>query len=511
MEAKPLPTVPVKVSAVRRGIVLSGASVLLLPVVSLAGAIPVGDIVAVRVWPAAEYTRVTLEHNSGLKFSQFLVSDPDRLVLDIEGVDLNAALRDLVGKVIPNDPYIAAVRVAQNKPRVVRLVFDLKAAVNPQVFELAPVADYQHRLVLDLYPVTPLPDPIANLLDERLAPGTAGGNGTSGRRAQDLLNGSSSSPADMNAQTAGSSAQKPGSGSASTAGNANTTARGSANTPSSGSSPGGAGNSTANPAGSGNTATAPSNGDGSVGNGSTANANPGGGGKRPLVVVLDPGHGGEDPGAIGASGTQEKRVVLDIARRLKARIDSIPGMRAVLTRDGDYFVPLNQRVEKARRARGDLFVSIHADAFIRPEARGSSVFALSERGASSVAARWLADNQNAADLIGGVNVKTQDAQLARVLFDLSTTAQITDSLKVGKSVLQELGQMSHLHKAQVEQAGFAVLKAPDIPSILIETAFISNPEEERRLSDEHYQEQLARAIVTGIQRYFQRAGAGLRL
>jgi N-acetylmuramoyl-L-alanine amidase len=485
MEANPPSTVGLKVSAVRRGIVLSAATVLCLPVVSLAGQIPVGDIVAVRVWPAAEYTRVTLEHNSGLKFSQFLVTGPDRLVVDIEGVDLNAALRDLVGKVIPNDPYISAVRVAQNKPRVVRLVFDLKVPVNPQMFELAPVADYQHRLVLDLYPLAPLPDPIASLLDERMtSPGPGQGLTDGTRRTGDLLNGR---PGSQGGARAGSNSGSNGNaGTAGNAGSANSSANASANASSNGATTG--------------------KDDASLSPGSSS-----GGSKRPVVIALDPGHGGEDPGAIGAAGTQEKRVVLDIARRLKARIDAIPGMRAVLTRDGDYFVPLNQRVEKARRARADLMVSIHADAFIKPEARGSSVFALSERGASSVAARWLADNQNAADLIGGVNVRTQDAQLARVLFDLSTTAQISDSLKVGKAVLQELGGIAHLHKAHVEQAGFAVLKAPDIPSILIETAFISNPEEERRLADEAYQEQLAKAIVTGIHRYFQKAGAGLRL
>ncbi len=479
MEAQSPDSARLKISAVRRGILLSAATLLCLPVVSLAGNQPVGDIVAVRVWPAAEYTRVTLEHNSGLKFSQFLVTGPDRLVVDIEGVDLNAALRELVGKVIPNDPYIAAVRVAQNKPRVVRLVFDLKVAVNPQMFELGPVADYQHRLVLDLFPVTPLPDPIAGLLDERMVvPGPGQSSGTdSGRRANELLNGKTESKAEGRADP------RMGNDGAGRAGSPSANA-------SSGKTPG------STPADDLNL---------------QGNASPSGAGRRPVVIALDPGHGGEDPGAIGAGGTQEKRVVLDIARRLKSRIDAIPGMRAVLTRDGDYFVPLNQRVEKARRARADLMVSIHADAFIKPEARGSSVFALSERGASSVAARWLADNQNAADLIGGVNVRTQDAQLARVLFDLSTTAQISDSLKVGKAVLQELGSIAHLHKAQVEQAGFAVLKAPDIPSILIETAFISNPEEERRLADEAYQEQLAKAIVTGIQRYFQKAGAGLRL
>jgi N-acetylmuramoyl-L-alanine amidase len=177
-------------------------------------------------------------------------------------------------------------------------------------------------------------------------------------------------------------------------------------------------------------------------------------------------------------------------------------MRAVLTRDTDFFVPLRTRVQKARRIRSDLFVSIHADAFVRPDANGSSVFALSETGASSSAARYLAQKENEADLIGGVNLNVKDSALARTLLDLSQTAAINDSLKLGREVLRELGGINRLHKASVEQAGFAVLKAPDIPSILIETAFISNPKEEKRLNDEAYQNKMAEAIMAGIRRYF---------
>ncbi|MEK7694873.1 MAG: N-acetylmuramoyl-L-alanine amidase, partial [Pseudomonadota bacterium] len=226
--------------------------------------------------------------------------------------------------------------------------------------------------------------------------------------------------------------------------------------------------------------------------------------RRLLTVAIDPGHGGEDPGAIGAAGSREKDVVLQIATRLRAKIDAQPNMRAMMTRDSDFFVPLNVRVQKARRVQADLFVSIHADAFLSPEARGASVFALSERGASSSAARWLANKENNADLIGGANMGNKDAQVARVLLDLSTTAQINDSMQVGRSVLQEIGGINKLHKGSVEQAGFAVLKAPDIPSILIETAFISNPEEERKLNDDSHQEQLANAILRGIKAYFAR-------
>jgi len=224
--------------------------------------------------------------------------------------------------------------------------------------------------------------------------------------------------------------------------------------------------------------------------------------QRLTLIAVDAGHGGEAPGAKGRRGTHEKDVTLAIARRLKTMIDQEPNMRAVLTRDGDYFIALHMRVQKARRINADLFVSVHADAFIKPDARGSSVFALSENGATSAAARWLAKKENEADLIGGVNLDVSDPYLKQTLLDLSQTATINDGLKLAKSVLSELGEINTLHKGSVEQAGFAVLKAPDIPSILIETAFISNPEEERRLSDEAYQEKMAAAILSGIKRYF---------
>jgi N-acetylmuramoyl-L-alanine amidase len=221
-----------------------------------------------------------------------------------------------------------------------------------------------------------------------------------------------------------------------------------------------------------------------------------------VTIALDPGHGGEDPGASGATGVHEKDIVLEVARRLKRKLEALPNTRVMLTRDADYFVPLGTRVDKARKVQADLFVSIHADAFVERSARGSSVFVLSEKGASSSAARWLANDQNKADLIGGVNLSSHDRQLASVLLDLSTTAQISDSIKLGKAVLSEIGGINRLHRGAVEQAGFAVLKAPDIPSILVETAFISNPEEEAKLKDDGYQDQLADAITKGIRRYF---------
>jgi N-acetylmuramoyl-L-alanine amidase len=223
---------------------------------------------------------------------------------------------------------------------------------------------------------------------------------------------------------------------------------------------------------------------------------------RQIVIAIDAGHGGEDPGARGANGSREKDVTLMIAKKLKDAIDNEPNMRAVLTRDGDYFIPLHGRVVKARNMQADLFLSIHADAFTNPAARGSSVFALSERGATSASARYLAKKENESDLIGGVSLDDKDPVLARTLLDLSQTATINDSLKLGKAVLGQIAGINTLHAKRVEQASFAVLKSPDIPSILIETAFISNPEEERRLNDDGYQDKLVASILTGIKKYF---------
>ena len=413
----------------RRVFLQAGASLILsVFATSVARA---AQILAVRVWPAADYTRVTLENDTELKTSHFIVKDPERMVVDIEGLELNPTLKQLVAKIQANDPYIKQVRVGQNRPNVVRLVFDLKAEVNPQVFTLQPVGTYQHRLVFDLYPANP-PDPIAELIEkgewhQADKPEIA----VTRPEVKDNLKGDKRP--EVGASEEGG---KPGSL------------------------------------------------------------------NRIITIALDPGHGGEDPGAIGSAGSREKDVVLAIAKRLKHKLEQQDNMRVMLTRDADFFVPLQVRVQKARNVQADLLVSIHADAFIKKTARGSSVFVLSEKGASSTAANWLANKENAADLIGGVNIKTHDKQLASVLLDLSTTAQINDSLKLGNAVLKEIGGVNRLHKGSVEQAGFVVLKAPDIPSILIETAFISNPEEEARLTDEAYQDELANAIVKGIKRYF---------
>ena len=436
----------------RRRLLQAGSRVLLLGAQQIARG---ASIVAVRVWPAADYSRVTIESDRQLVTKQVFVPTPPRLAVDIEGLDLDPSLRELVAKVQPDDPNIAGIRVGQNAPGVVRLVVDLKQAARPQVFSLLPVAAYKHRLVFDLYPAE-APDPLEALIAERLRDANAA------MAAPLPAPGEAKAPAapdplgDLMAQQS----HKP-------------------ETPAPAAPP---------------RARAPA-----------AHA-PARTTDRLIIIALDPGHGGEDPGAIGPGGTREKDVVLKVAHQLRERINAtqVGGnpMRAFLTRDGDFFVPLGTRVEKARRVQADLFVSIHADAFTNPDARGASVFALSQGGASSSAARWLANKENEADLIGGVNVGTQDRHVQRALLDMSTTAQINDSLKLGSVLLGEIKGMARLHKPRVEQAGFAVLKAPDIPSVLVETAFISNPEEEAKLRTAAYQEQLADALMRGIVRYF---------
>ena len=505
----------------RRALLQSGSLVLLLGGAQIARG---AGIVAVRVWPAADYSRVTIESDTRLVTRQQFVPTPPRLAVDIEGIELNAELRELVAKVRADDPNIAGIRVGQYAPSVVRLVLDLKQEAKPQVFTLAPVPPYQHRLVFDLYPAQ-APDPLEALIAERLRDATALASGPPPRPV-------ASGPAPSGAASA-PPGTTPGTTPGATAGAGPAPARlpapataarpeadplgalmaqhanrpVAANTPAPAASPPGG---LPLPMGMGGSPSpAPTVAQ-------APEARPGPGAQRAsttqtdrlIIVALDPGHGGEDPGAIGPGGTREKDVVLSVAHLLRDRINAtrIGGnpMRAFLTRDGDYFVPLGTRVEKARRVQADLFVSIHADAFTTPEARGASVFALSQSGASSTAARWLANKENQADLVGGINVKVQDQHVQRALLDMSTTAQINDSLKLGSVLLGEIGNVGKLHKPRVEQAGFAVLKAPDIPSVLVETAFISNPEEEARLRSSAYQEQLADALMRGILRYFNR-------
>ncbi|SDJ08143.1 N-acetylmuramoyl-L-alanine amidase [Paraburkholderia steynii] len=483
----------------RRQILRAGASTLVLGLVAprLAWA---QSVLGVRVWPARDYTRVTIESDQPLQNTQQLLQGPDRLVVDLNGLDLDQALRDLVSKIAPNDPQIQSVRVGQYQPHVVRMVFDLKGSVKPQVFTLPPVGTYKYRLVFDLYPAV-APDPLMELLaqserkqqqlDDNAAPNTAPPAAT--------LSGPSAPPADNTDAFFEKYAQNNAPSSPSTAPRPPVHAA-PAPTPHVPSKPA----PTPVPPVIARNNDADTDSDGDSGDDAYKFTNPKKSSNtvRLLTVAIDPGHGGEDPGAIGGSGTYEKHVALDIAKKLRAKIDAQPNMRAMMTRDADFFVPLNVRVQKARRVGADLFVSIHADAFTTPEASGSSVFALSEHGASSAAARWMANKENSSDQIGGINIKSADASVNRALFDMSTTAQIRDSMRYGNFVLKEIGGINRLHKGSVEQAGFAVLKAPDIPSILVETAFISNPDEERRLNDDAYREKMASAIMTGIKRYF---------
>jgi len=449
----------------RRTLLQGGSVVLTLGLAELAHG---ATIVTVRIWPAPEYSRVTIESDGALTAKPLFVPSPPRLAVDIEGITLNPALKELVAKVRADDPNIAGIRVGQFTPTVVRLVVDLKVPIRPQVFSLTPVAAYQHRLVLDLYPVDEV-DPLEALIAQRLPPSAPAAPASApAHTASDPLG-------ELIVQQSRKSGAGTQSATQSIAASAQSTR-----------------------------ASAPIDQNPLAKTEVPAPA----GTDRLIIIALDAGHGGEDPGAIGPGGTREKDVVLRLAHMLRERINatSVNGnaMRAYLTRDADFFVPLQVRVQKARRVQADLFVSLHADAFFTPDPQGASVFALSQGGASSSAARWMAAKENKADLIGGLNVQTKDATVQRALLDMSTTAQINDSLKLGGTLLGEIGRVGKLHKAKVEQASFAVLKAPDIPSVLVEAAFISNPKEEAKLNNDEFLNQLADALMRGIERYFSK-------
>lgn len=444
------------------------------------------SVIGVRVWPASDYTRVTVESDTPLKATHFVTTGPDRLVVDFAGNQLTPELRELVGKVKPGDPYISAIRVGQYQPDVVRMVLDLKQAIKPEQFSLAPAGPYKNRLVFDLYPQQE-PNPIQAMIREKAIELA---NDDALTRSAELYAFAQALDPDL--------AKPPSAGATAPAASASDTA----------------------PTG---LETDPSLDDleqlllridptfqGWSSEARQSRQRPNSSSRRDsakpevkqlMVIAIDPGHGGEDPGAVGPSGLREKDVVLDIAQQLRRRINARSNMRAMMTRDADFFVPLHERVIKARRVRADLFISIHADAFTRPEARGASVFVLSPSGASSSTARWMAQKENTSDLIGGVNTVSRDAGVLRVMLDMSTSAQIRDSMTIGREVLESLGSVGRLHTNQIEQASFAVLKAPDIPSILVETAFISNPEEERKLGSASYQRKLVDAIMKGIDRY----------
>ncbi len=429
-------------------------------------------VLGVRVWPARDYTRVTIELDRALKFSYNNLKNPDRLFVDLEDTILDTQIKEIVAKVQPNDPYIASVRVAQYTPTVVRLVFDLKTGITPQLFAVAPIGPYQHRLLFDLYPVQEV-DPLSVML----ARGSVGKTGESkagnSKTADAKPSATPSTPATPPVIASAPQAKDPL-------------------------------EELLNPAKAVDRSKPPAPAPSS--NPKTREPEV----ERLITIAIDPGHGGEDPGAIGAGGAYEKNVVLAIAKKLRERIEQEPNWRAYLTRDADYFVELADRVRRARRVKADVFVSIHADAFIDPRAKGASVFALSERGASSAAAKWLATKENSADEIGGISLAKNQQGAAQVLLNLSTESQIRNSVRLGKAILGEVGGFAKLHKAGVEQANFAVLRSPDIPSILIETAFISNPQEEARLTDQAYQARLANAIFLGLKGYFKRNPVGAR-
>ncbi|HEY0563656.1 MAG TPA: N-acetylmuramoyl-L-alanine amidase [Methylophilus sp.] len=425
-------------------------------------------ITAARVWPAEDYTRITFEAQTSVKHQLLVLKNPERLVLDIEDVELNVILKTLSDRILSSDPYIKQIRVAKFKPNVLRIVIDLKSEVNPNVFVLPPAGDYKHRLVVDIYPIK---DPIAAMLEKRtgdvsaqvsqpkptvepLPPELA--QAEAPEQIEPLPEVVPTEPAiEVAKPTEATTEAKP--------------------------------------------SDEPAEQDASKHSQDEPKPKKIG---RMITIAIDAGHGGEDPGAKGANGSYEKEITLTIAKKLKQKIDAEDNMRAVLTRDGDYFIPLQGRVIKARKLKADLFVSIHADSFTNPAARGSSVFALSERGATSASARYLAKKENESDLIGGVSLGGKDPELAKTLLDLSQAATINDSIKLGKAVLAKMGEINKLHKNHVEQAAFAVLKSPDIPSILVETAFISNPEEERKLNDAAYQDKLVNSILSGVKKYF---------
>ena len=377
----------------------------------------INSIKATRVWPAPDYTRITIESNSKINNDQMMLQNPERIVVDLKGIQLNRALKQLTNQVKSDDPNIKKIRIGQFNKRVTRVVIDLKNSARVKIFSLSPIAPYQHRLVIDVYPNEK--DSIAILLkqiEEMKKPVTEVENIVQKKQKKEVL---------INKKLE----------------------------------------------------------------------------IKKIIIAIDPGHGGEDPGAIGKRGTKEKDINMRISKKLKNLIDKQKNMKAILIRDKDYYVPLKGRVSKARKYKADIFVSIHADAFNKRSVSGSSVFALSKRGASSAFAKFLANKENEADLIGGVSIDDKEPILARTLLDLSQSATINDSLKLGNFVLREIKKVNKLHKKRVEQAGFAVLKAPDIPSILVETAFLSNPQEERNLNSNKFQNKIAKAIFKGIKGY----------
>ncbi len=419
---------------------------------------------SVRVGLTPDYTRITLESDRPLDYELSMLDNPHRVVIDLSNTKLNPVLHTLPQQVDAIDPFVQNIRIGQFTPHVIRLVFDLKAHVVPRTFVVPPKENFAYRLILDIYH----PHKAARVdFNNRTHPAASTDLETDAldKLVASLVHGSNKrkpsptqlippSPPRLQLQQANQTKQ-PSSFQAAQSRKPNST-------PPKSMVP------------------------------------------RIIIVAIDPGHGGKDPGAVGKQGTYEKDITLAIARKLKGKIDKEPNMRAVLTRDGDHYISLPQRRIIARRANADLFVSIHADANPKSHAHGSSVFTLSEHGATSTTASWLADKENSVDgdLMGGIDITSKSKDIKELLLDLSLNAAINDSVKLAEYVLKQLSNINHLHKINVEQAGFAVLKSPDIPSILVETAFLSNPKEEVKLRSGDYQSKMADAMFLGIKNYF---------
>jgi N-acetylmuramoyl-L-alanine amidase len=422
---------------------------LLTAVCSVIGVAHAAEVILANLQQHGSQVQVELLLDQQVKYRVFTLDNPFRVVIDMDAVAISPTLKALPFQLDAQHPYLSKIRIAPFTEHTTRLVFDIKSDIKPLVTDMN-AGSSQQRLAISIAPATGSAEPA--VATPALTPS---------KQLQEVPSANSEEKAAEPA-TPPSAAKEPASEAPAATANSEKPA------------------------------------DKPIAADKPKQAKPG---QKLITIAVDAGHGGEDPGARGANGSHEKNITLAIARKLKQQIDAEDNMQAILIRDGDYFVPLGDRVKKARAAKADLFISIHADSFVNSTAKGSSVFALSERGATSAGARYLAKKENAVDLIGGVSLDTRDMDLARTLLDLSQTATIHDSIRMGKAVLGRIAKINTLHSKYVEQAAFAVLKSPDIPSILVETAFISNPDEESRLNDDGYQDKLVNAILSGVKSY----------
>ena len=401
------------------------------------------QIISVRIWPSDVYTRLTIEADQDIKAKYFNLPNPQRFVIDLMNSSLNTVLKNLGNNRFDNDPIISAIKVGQFNPTTVRIVIYAKRAVVAQTQTVKPVSlgsvNYKYRYVFDMYPSGNAAQESAPLNDQMLAFLQLNAD-----QPKSLSNQNASAPLASSAPSTSRTQDYP-------------------------------------------IITTPSSATQTT--------------KGKILVMIDPGHGGEDPGAIGPQGTKEKHIVLDIGKRLRDLINNSDTLQAQMTRTQDIFIPLGTRVAIARRAKADIFVSVHADAFTSPQARGSSVFILSEGGASSAFAKYMAVSQNNSDLIGGMSFQTKDSTVNKILLDMTQSYTMRKSTKLAQTILGELKDINKLHSQNIERAGFAVLKAPDIPSILVESAFVSNPTEEDLLRTPEFRQKVAEQIFAGLQQY----------